>query len=147
MEQKIQSRFHATPRDVQPVTAEITRLLEAGEFQTVIANHAAPPGRKPKEVGAKKTRFRTQFHTRRGATCANRFLEFKTVAWNSQHEKPIAVWKTFTGVPYPPRPHCNSMITYVYSGTSPNSSLCFPWTSKSGRGDFLSLQTQVDSGA
>lgn len=99
MEQKIQSRFHATPREVQPVTAEIARLLEAGEFQTALANHAALPGRKRKEVGAKKTRFRTQFHTRRCASCANRFLEFKTVAWNGQHEKPIAIWKTFTEVP------------------------------------------------
>ena len=39
---------------MQPVTAEIGRLLEAGEFQTAIAHHAALPGRKPKEVGAKK---------------------------------------------------------------------------------------------
>ena len=44
-------------------------------------------------------RIRTQFHTRRCAPCANRFLEFKTTAWNGQHEKPIAVWKTFTEVP------------------------------------------------
>ena len=96
---KIQSRFHATPGDVQPVAAEIARLLEADEFQTAIGNHAALPGRKPKEVGAKKTWFRTQFHTRRCSTCANRFLEFKTVAWNGKHEKPITIWKTFTEVP------------------------------------------------
>ena len=97
--QKIQSRFDAKPEDVQPVAAEIARLLEAGEFQTAIAHHAALPGRKPKDVGAKKTWFRSQFHTRPCSICANRFLEFKTVAWNGQHEKPITIWNTFTEVP------------------------------------------------
>ena len=96
---KNRSRFHAKPEDVQPVAAEIGRLLEAGEFQTAIPHHAALPGRKPKEVGAKKTWFRTQFHTRRCANCANRFLEFKTSAWNERHGKPTAIWKTFTEMP------------------------------------------------
>ncbi|MEQ1850609.1 MAG: hypothetical protein ABMA01_03355 [Chthoniobacteraceae bacterium] len=96
---RMQSRIHATPEDIQPVAAEIGRLLEAGEFPAAIAFHAGLPGRKPKDVGAKKGWFVTRFHTRRCATCANRFLEFKAFAWNGQQEKPITEWKTFTEVP------------------------------------------------